>query len=141
VENRFTSSLLLVSSVSGGSLGSMYLVGSYAKDGHIPDEALENVRRDSAKTSLSAVGWGLLYPDFARTIPLLGWALDLRFHGRIDRGWALENQWLQHWEGRARESAPTIGQWIDDVNEGKRPAAIFNGTAAENGRRVLVGST
>ncbi len=140
-ENRFTSSLVLVSAVSGGSEGAMYFVGSYEKDGVVPPGALGDIRQNAYHSSLSSVGWGLLYPDLLRIVPVLGSAMTPLLGNSVDRGWALERDWLRNWAGHASTAEPTIGEWSDDVARGTRPAVIFNGTAAESGQRFLMSST
>ncbi len=114
-------------------MGSMFFLSGYssAKDTDFvfkPDNIVERASR----SSLSAAGWGFLYPDLARAFPLLGMSVPLT----IDRGWALENAWIAQWP-----SPPNINEWRRDVEAGKRPAAIFNATAAENGHRFLIAST
>ena len=132
-QSNLSSSVLAISSVSGGSVGSMFFLSGYssAKDADFafkPDKIVERAFR----SSLSAAGWGFLYPDLARAFPLLGMSVPLT----IDRGWALENAWIAQWP-----SPPNINEWRRDVAAGKRPAAIFNATAAENGHRFLIAST
>ena len=130
----FASSVLAISSVSGGSVGSMYFLAGYNADGSYPHERqlLEKVNYNASRSSLSSVGWGLLYPDLLRTIPIFGLAAPQNF----DRGWSLENAWVAGWK-----APPTINDWRSDVLKGLRPAAIFNATAGESGQRFLVGST
>jgi hypothetical protein len=139
--SRFTSSLVLVSAVSGGSEGAMYFVGSYARDGGVPLAALGDIRQNAYHSSLSSVGWGLLYPDLLRIVPVLGSAATPLFGNSVDRGWALEKDWLRKWAGHAWTTPPTIGEWSDDVVGGTRPAVIFNATTAESGQRFLMSST
>ncbi len=140
-ENRFTSSLVLVSAVSGGSEGAMYFLGSYERDGAVPSRALADIRQNSYHSSLSSVGWGLLYPDLLRIVPLLGSAATPLLGNSVDRGWALERDWVRAWAGHGSATEPTMGEWSDDVARGIRPAVIFNGTAAESGQRFLMSST
>ncbi len=140
-ENRFTSSLVLVSAVSGGSEGAMYFVGSYGRNGGVPPATLGDIRQNAYHSSLSSVGWGLLYPDLLRIVPVLGSVATPLFGNSVDRGWALEKDWLRKWAGHAWTTQPTIGEWSDDVVRGTRPAVIFNGTTAESGRRFLMSST
>jgi hypothetical protein len=139
--SRFTSSLLLVSAVSGGSEGAMYFVGSYAQDGRVPLATLADVRQNAYHSSLSSVGWGLLYPDLLRIVPVLGSVATPLFGNSVDRGWALEKDWVRKWAGHAWTTQPTIGEWSDDVVRGTRPAVIFNATTAESGQRFLMSST
>ncbi len=130
-------SLVLVSSVSGGSVGSMFVVGPYS-GGEYPstDDDLKAVRFNAKRSSLSAVGWGLAYPDLARTVPVLGSLVPETF----DRGWSLENTWATGWREK-RLNTPTMTQWREDVRHGLRPAVIFNATASESGERFLIAST
>ena len=150
--NSFTSSLVLVSSVSGGSEGTMYVIGSYDEAGQLIDNGknLKDIRDDSSRTSLSAVGWGLLYPDFLRTIPLFGSVSGKLFLHDLDRGWALENQWIRNWahplwskdpNHPVWSEAPKMSSWIDDTKKGTRPAVVFNSTVSETGQRLIIGSS
>lgn len=140
-ENRFTASLLLVSAVSGGSEGAMYFAGDYDANGRVPADGLGDVRQDAYHSSLSSVGWGLLYPDLLRIVPVVGSLTTPVFGNTVDRGWALEQDWLRNWTGHSWMTPPTIGEWSDDVAKGVRPAVIFNATAAESGQRFLMGTT
>lgn len=133
---EFGSSLLLVSSVSGGSVGSMFTLAVYDPvDRSFPakDTDLKQVRFDAGRSSLASVGWGLLYPDLARTVPFLGAFFAPQ---DIDRGWALESAWTSGWK-----NPPNMSDWRADTGRGTRPAVIFNATAAESGQRFIVAST
>jgi hypothetical protein len=59
----------------------------------------------------------------------------------IDRGWALETQWLNNWDGGTWQSPPMLREWSNDVRKGNRPVTIFNATAAESGQRYILAST
>jgi hypothetical protein len=134
-----SSSLVLVSSVSGGSVGAMFVVGPYSSiDGSYPvtDKDMNAVRYNASRSSLSAVGWGLAYPDLVRTGPILGAFVPQTF----DRGWSLENAWATAWRD-AKQPRPTMTEWRHDVQNGRRPAVIFNATVSESGERFLVSST
>lgn len=146
--DSFASSLLLVSSVSGGSEGAMYVLGSYDDSGNLPipenipdDQKLKDVRDDSSETALSAIGWGVLYPDLLRTVPVIGWISGALSNRTLDRGWALQNQWIKTWKNHPWSTEPLMSKWIEDTRQGRRPAVLFNITAAETGQRVVVGST
>jgi Patatin-like phospholipase len=132
---QVSDSLVLVSSVSGGSVGSMFVVGPYDGGGKYPTN-LEAIRSNASRSSLSAVGWGMAYPDLARTSPLAGVFIP----ETRDRGWSLENAWATAWR-EAHQDTPTMRQWRVDVTNGTRPAVIFNATVSENGDRFLVAST
>jgi len=136
---NLSSSLLLVSSVSGGSVGSMFVVGPYSSmTGDYPtsDADLNPIRFNAARSSLSAVGWGLAYPDLVRAAPLFGSLVPQT----LDRGWSLENAWATAWRN-ASQDQPFMGVWRDDVRAGTRPAVIFNATVSESGERFLIAST
>lgn len=136
---RLSPSLLLVSSVSGGSVGAMFVTAPYSTDSGIyPGTAtdLESIRFNAVRSSLSAVGWGLAYPDLGRTIPLFGSAIP----ENLDRGWSLENAWATGWR-ESQQPQPTLADWRRDVQKGARPAVIFNATISENGERFLISST
>jgi hypothetical protein len=130
---QFTSSVLLISSVSGGSVGSMHFLSAYDSEaGTLPPGSADRIRSLAARSSLGAVGWGFLYPDFLRMVPFAGVLVPQNF----DRGWALENAWVSH-----TGSFPDLSGWRDDAGAGRRPSAIFNGTAAESGERFMIAST
>jgi len=131
-------SLVLVSSVSGGSVGSMFVVAPYSGKGEYPSgkDELKAIRFNTERSSLAAVGWGLAYPDLARTAPFLGGLVPETF----DRGWSLENTWATGWREKGLDT-PTLRQWREDVRKGLRPAVIFNATASESGERFLVASS
>lgn len=130
---KFSSSVLLVSSVSGGSVGTMYFVAAYEGGRFSSDQKIANdIWTNASKSSLSAVGWGLLYPDLLRTLPGAGILVPETF----DRGWALENAWITGWK-----QPPNLSDWRADVAAGSRPAVIFNATAAESGQRFVIAST
>jgi hypothetical protein len=131
-------SLVLVSSVSGGSVGSMFVVAPYSGKGDYPasDDELATIRFNAERSSLSAVGWGLAYPDLARTVPVLGSFVPETY----DRGWSLENTWATGWREKGLET-PTMKSWREDVRAGSRPAVIFNATSSETGDRFLISST
>lgn len=139
-ENRFASSLVLMSAVSGGSDGAMYFAGAYGKDGAVAS-TLGDVRTDAYHSSLSSVGWGLLYPDLLRIVPVVGSIATPLLGNAVDRGWALEQDWVRNWTGRQWKTPPTIGEWSDDTANGERPAMIFNATASESGQRFLMSTT
>jgi hypothetical protein len=117
----------------------MFAVAPYSsEDGAFSNDTrqLNNIRFNAVRSSLSAVGWGLLYPDFARTTPLLGIFVPETF----DRGWSIENAWASGWKG-SEGGSPWMQNWRRDVAKGRRPAIIFNATASESGQRFLIGSS
>lgn len=130
---KFASSIVLVSTVSGGGVGAMYFVSAY-DDGRAPDAAAsESALHWSGRSSLDAVGWGIAYPDLIRSaVPALDW-----FRWRLadqDRGRALERRWRGYWSS----DVPTLDGWRAGVAAGWRPAQVFNATAVESGERYLL---
>jgi hypothetical protein len=134
---QFDEKIRLISSVSGGSTGTMYFVNEY-KDGRIdPNTGLQSIVDRAEGSSIDEISWGVLYPDLVRTIlsvPLpLGW----------DRGRALEEAWLRNdipWDNRAGIEEG-LSDWREDAEKGDRPAVIFNTTITESGQRLPLATT
>src|SRR3954470_22239448 len=124
---RFAESVRLISSVSGGAVGAMYVTAAY-EHGTLPDTtALERVVLRAEASSLEHVGWGLLYRDIFRPLyPHFDYE---------DRGSALE----EAWQREVDLNAP-LESWRDDVRSGERPATIFNATISDSGERFLMGT-
>jgi hypothetical protein len=125
----------------------MYIVGSYEHGDGLASAALPSINRSAGESALAAAGWGLAYPDFIRSLPLGGvvghlvGALLRRQFDTVDRGLALEAEWIDNWEAPPWKSAPTLREWVADAAAGTRPAAIFNATASESGQRFVIGTT
>jgi hypothetical protein len=81
--NGFRKSVAFISSVSGGSLGSMIYAASFA--GNVDRGCIAENAKASA---IDEVAWGWTGPDLWRTIVPL-----FLPHPQIDRGWALEQKW------------------------------------------------
>ncbi|HET7269505.1 MAG TPA: patatin-like phospholipase family protein, partial [Rubrobacter sp.] len=140
--NHFGTSIRLISSVSGGSVGTMYFVNEY-EEGNLPEdeEELDRIVGRAGGSSLDQVAWGLLYPDLARTLnptpyvlsPLLGW----------DRGRAMEKAWSREDTSWPRREGIKEGlsEWRKDADDFQRPAVIFNTTIAETGQRLPLATT
>jgi hypothetical protein len=125
----FGKSMVLISSVSGGSVGSMYFVDGYDAAG--PPDAVERAAAlaNSQRSSLAVTAWGMAYPDLWRTIaPWL-----IRSKAR-DRGWAQEQLWRKGLD----DGDVSLHDWRRGVAGGYRPATIFNATVTETGERFLL---
>lgn len=130
---RFLRSVRLISSVSGGSVGSATFVHwlNSKKNARQPDEA-------AAMSSLDEVAWGFSFTDFLRG--LVPWV----FGGLIGRGRALEQAWRLN---SARdltvlgEMDEPLSSWNSKVATGELPAVIMNATIAETGERLLLATT
>src|SRR5262245_10949531 len=131
----FDQALVAVSTVSGGSVGAMYVVDAY-RSGRLDPQALTNAVSAAEASSLDEVAWGLTYPDLVWTIfPFLK-PIYPPFLVK-DRGSALEDAWKRS-ETLTRA---TRDEWRADVRGRARPAVLFNATVAESGQRMLFSTT
>jgi hypothetical protein len=134
----FADSIALISSVSGGAVGTLFFANQYAKPqgdaGFVASgDALQTIVETSEKPSLNDVGWALAYADFWRVFfPYIKSEQDKL----IDRGWTLEEGWRK--SGNIQAS---LSDWREGVNEGWRPALIFNSTIVETGEPLLLATT
>jgi hypothetical protein len=134
----FADSIALISSVSGGAVGTLFFANQYAK---LPGQAgfvasghtLQTIVETAEKPSLNDVGWALAYADFWRVF--FPYAKDER-DKLIDRGWMLEEGWR-----KSGNIQGTLGDWREGVKEGWRPALIFNSTIVETGEPLLLTTT
>lgn len=85
----FHDSLLLASTVSGGSVGMMNFLREYkTSDPFNPANLDDHLVKSAACSSLEAVAWGLIYPDVTRLVfPVL---FRVKSLAPYDRGLALE---------------------------------------------------
>ncbi len=123
-------SIRVISSVSGGSVGSMYFLNEYDPSGSGLPDKLGMAFTEATKSSLDDVAWGLIYPDFIRTLAPIPW--------RFDRGWALEQAWDANREAGQTDLARSFSVWREGANAGALPGLIFNSTIVETGQRLLV---
>jgi hypothetical protein len=127
----FHRSARFISSVSGGSVGTMYFVNALRPDRDPSGSELDAVMTNATRGSLSEAGWGLAYPDVWRTlVPIVFY----RF--QKDRGWAIEQAWRRSFP----DPPPTLGSWTAGVREGWRPAISLNATGVESGQRFSFGT-
>jgi len=147
--DSFRKSVTAISSVSGGSLGSLLYAATFDK--LVKKEDLAEQARRSA---IDEVAWGLTQPDFWRTVmPWLGrrW---------VDRGWALEEKWtainhlgpkrlsaLERVTGWFTSSKPEDGYPERDILLSSwkagagMPALLFNSMLVERGQHVVFSNT
>jgi hypothetical protein len=128
---RFDQQVRLISSVSGGSVGAMYVASQYSEYGLPDDDVLEDMVAWASTSSLDHVGWGLLYRDLLRPF-----SSPSEVQKYEDRGWALEQAW-----GRFGDFQSPLSTWRAGVAEGWRPASIFNATVADSGERLMIGTS
>ena len=122
----FHRSIGLISSVSGGSVGTVYFVSALS-DRPIGDEQLRGVRAAATRGSLGEAGWGLAYADLWRILVPIRW-----FRFEKDRGWAMEQAWRRNFPP---DQVPRLGDWIANVRAGWMPAVALNATTVESGQR------
>jgi hypothetical protein len=140
-----------VSSVSGGSLGSVIYAASFA--GNIrADQVAENAR----KSAIDEVAWGWTVPDFWRAV--LPWFRFSRGTRAIDCGWALEEKWAaincwkpsnnqecrQRAEGLKDSPSPKetmLSDWAGVARNGAMPALLINSMLVESGAPVVFSNT
>lgn len=135
---NFADSIALISSVSGGAVGTMFFVNGYrntsgAQGFNVPDSDLPEIVDQAEEPALDDIAWALAYPDFWRVFfPYTKAEKDKL----VDRGLALEERWSKR--GNIRTS---LNDWRQGVEEGWRPAVIFNSTFVETGEPFLLTTT
>jgi hypothetical protein len=129
--DKFHNSLVLVSGVSGGSVGAMYFLNEYGnpRESRVGDNSLSQAVSLSKRSSLNNAAWGLVFPDFLRTI-----APYLVKEKLQDRAWSIEQAWTKDWTGKGR----TLADWRTDLANGVKPAVVMNATFEESGQRYLL---
>jgi Patatin-like phospholipase len=124
----FTQAIGLISSASGGSVGTMYFLDQF-KGGAATN--LESIFVNATRDSLDAVGWGLAYPDLFRA---LGFPFLVNQYN--DRGLAIEIDWQA--EMQLHDQPITLADWRKQILLGEMPIPVFNATLVEDGRRFLI---
>jgi hypothetical protein len=135
VRDRFSRSVRVISSVSGGGVGAMYFVENY-RDGGFDHARANDVVAKAEASSLDDVAWGAVYPDLIGNLfpPVRLWLGD--------RGDALERAWTRD----ARDAGTNgvgalLAHWREQVWSADRPANIFNATLVDTGERLLMGTS
>jgi hypothetical protein len=129
VGTDFTRSIRLISSVSGGSVGTIYFLDRFTPQGFPPPADLGRIVDAAGASSLDATAWGLAYPDLWRV--LSGFLLGDK---TLDRGWAMEQEWKRHLTMPDRR----LSQWRIGLREGWLPAPVLNATVVETGEQFLL---
>lgn len=122
----FSRMVKLISSVSGGSVGTMYY-GHAFEGGRY--RSGQNVVEASMSSSLDYAAHGLVYPDMVRSVLPVSSRMD-------DRARLVERAWSAQIPNGKR--SVTLGEWRDEVRDGLRPAHVFNTTVVETGERMLI---
>ncbi|MEX0819019.1 MAG: hypothetical protein WD070_05490 [Pirellulaceae bacterium] len=140
--NDFSRSIGLISSVSGGSVGTMFYLANRTEmaryfDPTIPTDpaltadAITAIREAARSSALEATAWGLAYPDTLRTV--FPFAVDKT----VDRGWAIEQVWQQRMNARGHDRGNlTLVDLGGAIRQHQLPIPVFNATLMESGRRL-----
>jgi hypothetical protein len=126
----FSRSIRLISSVSGGSVGTMYFLDRFTPQGPPAAADLDRIVAAAGKPSVDAAAWGLAYPDLWRVF----FGFLVAPNKTLDRGWALERAWRSHLVNRDA----TLADWGAGSSAGWLPAAVLNATASETGEQFLL---
>jgi len=120
----------LISSVSGGSVGSLFLLDRMIASGEprMSPQLLEQANQAVRTSALESVAWGLAYPGLLRML-----VPGIIYDRKRDHGWALE----KGLERQMSHSNLTLGDAARAYREGKCPQVIFNAVCVENGKRFL----
>jgi hypothetical protein len=119
--DTFQKSVLAISGVSGGSVGTMFYLRCLEE---APNDA--KPAKWAQNSSLPAVAWGLTHPDLRRVFipgPATRWS-------QADRGWALERSFLKsaRFGNTERRLAEPHPEW---------PVILLNSTDARTGDPVV----
>ncbi len=127
----FQASTGLISGVSGGSVGTLFLIDELLKQKalRLTDHQVEQLNARIRLSSLEATAWGLAYPGLLRLmVPAL-------ISDRCwDNGWALEECWRE----KLSHGELTLRQLALEAGRRKVPHVILNAVCVENGRRFLL---
>jgi hypothetical protein len=137
----FSKSVGLVSSVSGGSVATMYYLTSRsdfldpkADPRRLLDPgASERFWEAASGSSLEPVAWGWAYRDLWRSLipPIAGFAPE------EDRGWAIEKLW----RNRLGKGDVRLSDLAVRVKKGGFPIPVFNAVLTETGQRLAISPT
>jgi hypothetical protein len=147
----FTKAIGLISSASGGSVGSMFYLDQFDKDKKVlgkeglaktnKNSKLYQVVENATDDWLNSVGWGLASPDLFRAIGLPIFKKELGGDNKpylyLDRGYALEKNWEKTLTVGGKKP-PTLDDRREQVLAGQIPIAVYNTTLVENGRPFFV---
>ena len=143
----FSKSIGLISSVSGGSVGTMFYLVNRAEMNVSPDpavpigepltaETIDGIRNAAQSSALEATAWGLAYPDTLRTV--LPFVVD----EHVDRGWAIEQVWRQRMKSTGPDKLDrgnlTLIDLAKAIKQNHLPVPVFNATLMENGKRLQI---
>ena len=128
----FSNRIVLISSISGGSLGAYYTAVAYHKAAmNHGAVSLDMAREWALQPALDEIAWGWTGPDLMRVFLPYAWRAE------VDRGWALENKW----DRNAQVDDFFFNDLAEDTRQGAAPAFIMNATAIEDGAPFIFTTT
>ncbi|MEQ1905798.1 MAG: patatin-like phospholipase family protein [Pirellulaceae bacterium] len=123
---NFSSSTALISSVSGGSVGTYCFLANPTRNKSRNALTPElSTWQHATASSLEAVAAGVLFDDVPKAL--------FPFLPGVGRGQRLEDEIA----GRLDKSSATLWQWGESAYKGEMPIVVFNATDIASGRRVL----
>jgi hypothetical protein len=126
----FSRRVVLISSISGGSLGAYYAAVAYHKK-----KPFTQAAGWALKPALDEIAWGWTGPDLMRVFLPYAWRPE------VDRGWALENKWDRIVDADGSKQDFYLDDLAEDTRNGGAPAFIMNATAIEDGAPFIFTST
>jgi hypothetical protein len=126
---EFTKAIGFISSVSGGSVGTMHFLDQCNQRGYPDSDRLIQIIKNTVRDGLDAVGWGTVHKDYWRFV-MLPWVINKN----EDRGTILEKDWQKPMIKPTR----TLSSWRHQIMQGEIPIPVFNTTLVEDGRRLLL---
>ncbi len=133
----FSQSVGLISSVSGGSVGAYYYVGSRGprangQTAQIPADRRALINNLAYSSSLEATAWGTAFPDLMRFVfpPAV-------FIHVTDRGSVIEEDWRLK-VAKDKLDDDTLRKWTPRVQSGQKPIVAFNSTLAQTGEHLVM---
>ncbi len=127
--DKFTQSIGLVSAVSGGSVGAMFYLDRWSdkQRGLEPGaDVLKDIRANAMASSLEATAEGMAGWD---TVQALIPVRDMQ-----GRGFKIEESWRKN----LSHKQATMVDWAKAVQAQRLPIVVFNATAVEDGKRLLI---
>jgi predicted acylesterase/phospholipase RssA len=126
----FSRRIVLISSISGGSLGAYYAAAAYHRHLQLKDAA-----EWALQPALDEIAWGWTGPDLMRVFLPYAW------RPYVDRGWALETKWDRIVAADGFGKRFYFDDLAEDTRRGDAPAFIMNATAIEDGAPFIFTST
>lgn len=129
VGKQFDRALCLISSISGGSMGTACYVNWLNPAIQAAGAATPFVA--ASDDSLDEVAWGMAWPDLLRVL--------LPIPIRMDRALAMEKAWIGNCGSATLNAA--LSDWNAQTAAGGLPAVVMNSTMVEVGGPLLLGTS